>query len=171
MVQTSVAITKDNIFTQSHANVFNLINNRSNIPDPADESGLRKFVYTREPNFKASNFEGFPLIVVQDKAHEQSEKIADNSKAMWLDQTTILVFAQDKTSDHYGDPSGFEQLNTISNYIVSTLNNRTNSFALRANGLRNKTFPSMDFEWGEFDGKKIFTREFMLNFRQWRQIT
>lgn len=160
-VPISVLITKDNVFTQAYANVYNLINNRNNIPDPADAAGNRKFVYTREPNFLADNFAGFPLIIVQDESHSQGKKVADNTKAFFTDETTIIVMMQDgifKTGD------GFSILNSISDSILKTLNDKVNSQNLRDNGLRNKEFSSVDFDWGEVDGKPVFRREFNLRF-------
>lgn len=172
MVQTSVAITKSNVFTQVHANIYNLVNNRSNVPDPNDSTGARKFVYTREPNFMAKNFKGFPLIVVQDEKHSQeTNAVADGTKAFSIDELRIIVMAQDKVADSSGNPSGFDTLNTISDDILETLNNTTNASTLRNNGLKHHEFSSVDFEWGEIDGQPVFRREFILRFKQMRVIS
>ena len=163
-IQTSVAITKSNVFTQVFANIYNLINNRSNIPDPNDSSGNRKFVYIKEPNFSSDNFQGFPLIIVQDEGHSQGNKTADATKAFISDEITIIAMAQDKEADGVGNPSGFATLNTISDYILEVLNNTSNSRTLRSNGIRNKEFSAIDFDWGLVDNKPIFRREFHLRF-------
>ena len=169
-IPTSSAITKDNLFTQVHANIFNLINNRSNVSDPNDSTGNRKFVYTREPNL-SGRFAGFPFIIVPYSEYSQNDKVADASKANTMDTFEIVVMTSDSsTSDSDGNPLGAQQLADISTDIVKTLNNRTNSQTLRNNGLRNKTFPSVAFEWGELNGKPIFRREFNLKFEGWRTI-
>ena len=169
-MQESVAVTKENIFTQPHANVYNLINNRTNVPDPNDSTGKRKFVYVKEPNFMAVNFAGFPCISVSQDDYSQGDKVASATKAKVIDTIQIIVMTQDKKGDSSGDPSGAAQLDEISNNIIKTLNNLTNSASLRNNGLKNKQFTSAKFDWGELDGKAIFKREFSLRFSQLRVI-
>lgn len=163
-VPTSVAITKDNLFVQTHANIFNLINDRSNVPDPADSTGVRKFVYTREPNTMANNFAGYPFIIVPYPEFSQDAKVADATKAFQSDEFTITIYTQDKASDGSGNPSGARQAADITTNIVKTLNNKSNSQTLRNNGLRNKSFTKVDFDWGELDQKRIFKRELTLRF-------
>lgn len=174
-INTSVAITKDNYFTQVHANIFNLLNNRSNVPDPADSTGNRKFVHTREPNYMSANFDrnaGFPFIVVPDPETSQDKKNADGTKAFQEESFEIIVMTQDKSSDETGDPTGAQQMRDIKTNIKKALDNKTNSQTLRNNGLRNKTYPSITQEWGEVDGKKMFRTEFNLRFsNQLRVIT
>lgn len=169
-ILSSVVITKSNVFTQTFANIFNLINNRSNVPDPNDSTGDRKFVYTREPNFMSDNFEGYPVIYFDERKYSQKKKTADGTKAIVTDEIKIIVMSQDKHADSSGDPSGLDTLNNISDDILETLNNKINSMTLRNNGLSNKEFTSVDFDWGEQDGKKIFRRDFPLIFNSMRII-
>ena len=166
-INTSVAITKDNYFTQIHANIFNLINNRSNVPDTDDSTGNRKFVHVREPNYMSANFDknaGFPFIVVSDPETSQANKTSDGTKAFQDESFEIIIMTQDKNSDETGDPTGAQQMRDIKTNIKKTLDSTTNSKTLRNNGLRNKTFPSITQEWGEIDGKKMFRTEFNLRF-------
>ena len=165
-IAESVVITKDNYFTQIHANIFNLINNRSNVPDPNDTTGNRKFVHVREPNYMSSNFVGFPFIVVPDPETSQENKTADGSKAFQSESFEIIIMTQDKTSDSDGYPLGAQQMRDIKTNIKKTLDNKTNSQTLRNNGLRNKTFPSITIDWGEVDGKRIHRTEFNLRFEK-----
>ena len=170
-VPASVLITKDNLFVQVHANVYNLINNRSNVPDPNDDSGNRKFVYVREPNYMGTNFAGFPYVQVPYSEYEQGNKTVDASKAYTSDSFEIIIMTSDKSSDSEGNPSGARQMADIKTNILKTLNNKTNAQTLRNNGLRNRMFPSVTFDWGEVDGKHIFRTEFNLMFNnQLRRI-
>ncbi len=170
MVESSVAITKSNIFSQVHANIFNLIDNISNVPDPNDSSGNRKFVYTREPNYKSRNFSGFPLIIIPDAEYGQGNKTADASKASATDVIDIIIEGQDKKSDGDGDPTGRETVYQITNKIIETLNNQINSQTLRNNGLRDMNPISTDFEFGEIDGQPTFKRTLTLIFNQFRTV-
>lgn len=169
MVQEAVVITESNVFNQVIANVYSILNNRSNVPDPADSTGKRKFVYVREPQL-GRNFAGFPFIVVSHEDYSQGNKNADATKAFTRDTISIIVMTQDDNSDNSGNPSGAAQLDEISSNILKTLNDKTNSATLRNNGLRNKEFTSADFEWGEIEGKRIFRREFTLQFSGLRKI-
>lgn len=170
-IATSIIITKDNYFTQIHANIFNLINNRSNVPDTADTTGNRKFIYVREPEF-GRNFAGFPFIIVPDPETNQANKTADGTKAFQDETFEIIVMTSDSVSDSDGNPTGAQQMRDIKTNILKTLNDKTNSQTLRNNGLRNKTFPSITIEWGDIQGKTIFRTEFNLRFNnQLRTIT
>ena len=164
MVENSARVTKDNYFTQIHANIFNLLNNRSNVPDPVDTSGNRKFVYVREPNYMALNFERFPFIVVPDPETSQGNKVSDASKAFQDESFEIIIMTSDKVSDSDGHPLGAQQMRDIKTNIKKTLDDLSNSRTLRNNGLRNKTYPSITNDWGEVDGKPIHRTEISLRF-------
>ena len=163
-IATSVAITKDNYFTQIHANIFNLINNRSNVPLPSGVPSNHKFVYVREPNYMSDNFQGFPFIIVPDPETSQANKTADGTKAFQEESFEIIIMTSDNKSDSDGNPTGAQQMRDIKTNILKTLNNKTISQTLRNNGLRNKTFPSISPDWGEVDNKPIFRTEFNLRF-------
>mgnify|MGYP001568902163 CR=1 FL=1 len=171
-IESSTIITKDNYFTQVHANIFNLINNRSNVPDPAypNDTGTtrsRKFIHIREPNYMSNNFDknaGFPFIIVPDPETSQANKTADGTKAFQDESFEIIIMTQDKSSDESGDPTGAQQMRDIKTNIKKILDNKTNAQTLRDNGLRNRTSPSITQEWGEIDGKKMFRTEFNLRF-------
>lgn len=164
MVESSAVITKDNYFTQIHANIFNLINNRSNVPLPDGLPTGHKFVYVREPNYMSLNFNGFPFIIVPDPEVSQGDKTADASKAFQSESFEIIIMTSDKSSDGEGNPVGTQQMRDIKTNILKTLNDKTNSKTLRNNGLRNKTFPSITLDWGEIDQKPMFKTEFNLRF-------
>ena len=164
MVESSQVITKDNYFTQIHANIFNLINNRSNVPLPSGVLSTHKFVYVREPNYMSDNFNGFPFIIVPDPEVSQGDKVSDASKAFQDESFEIIIMTSDNKSDSDGNPVGAQQMRDIKTNIIKTLNNISNSKTLRNNGLRNKTFPSITVDWGEVDNKPIFRTEFNLKF-------
>ena len=168
-IPVSVVITKSNVFTQTFANIFNLINNRSNVPNPNDISGNIKFVYShREPNFMADNFKGFPLIVIEGINLSQDNQTANETKAIVSYEINLIIMSQDKNSDGSGNPSGADTLNSISDNIIKTLN--ANRVSLRNNGMKNMTINKTDFDWGEADGNPIFRREITLQFSQYQNI-
>lgn len=169
-INSSSAITYEKIYSQSHANIYNLINTRSNVPDPADSSGTRKFVYVREPRILGRNFAGFPVIVIPSFSVSQTGNVVDRTRAMLTFDVTIRVWTQDKDSDSLGNPSGTEQLNTISDNIIKTINNRTNRDTLRVQGMANFEVENSDFLYGDEEGKTIYTREFTITFSRMLQV-
>lgn len=161
-IPSSSAITYDSLFSQSHANIFNLINNRSNVPDSNSSSGTRKFVYTRIPKVLGRNFAGYPFIVIPNVSVSQIKSSLDTSTEMMTYDIDILVYTKDSNSDSSGDPNGAESLNTISNNVIKTLNaNRT---TLRANGLKRLEIGSSEADFETLEGKSGFMREFNLVF-------
>ena len=170
MVQESAIINASNIFIQVHSNIYNLINNRSNVPDPNDSTGNRKFVYTREPLKLGAGFKGYPFILVPDpEDYNQSNKTADASKANTFDSITISIFAKDKNSDSDGDPVGRETVASITSNVVYTIN--SNHASLRENGLKNIEIDSSDFDWLDEEGQAVFRRDLVLKSNQIRRIT
>ena len=170
-MQSSTLISKSNIFTQIHANIYNLINNRSNVPDPVDSFGNRKFVYVREPLYLSTNFKGFPFIVVPNADYSQLDnQMFSGTKAREKDDITIIVMTQDKDSDTSGDPSGASQLDNISNSVLQTMNDVSNRAMLRTNGLSNIKVDSTSYEWTEINGKMVFRREINISFSGFRVI-
>ena len=167
-METSGTITTTNIFIQPHANLYNLLNNRSNVSDPNDSTGKRKFVYTREPNFMSRNFAGFPFIIVPDPEYNQTDLMLSSTKSKTIDEFEVIIYGQDKVSDSFGDPSGRETVASISSSVLSTVN--SNASTLRSYKMKNRKVKNTDFDWGEVDGKNIFKRIINFSFSQWRSI-
>ncbi len=164
-ISGSGRVTATNIVSQSYANIYNLINNRTNVPDPADSSGIRKFIHQRIPHTGRNMLNRpFPFIVVQRQKPSQDTSVVSISKSFVNFNTVIIVFCQDKSSDSEGNPSGAEQCETITDDIIETLNNSTNRKTLISQGMAHLRY-DVDIEDEEdFDGKTVFTSEFDIRF-------
>ncbi len=165
-VPASTGITYENIFSQSHALIFNILNDRGNIPDPNDSTGNRKFVYEREPRELGFSFQGYPVVIVNlfDVADNPDIRVLDESKKMLLYTVEVSVWTRDKKSDSLGDPSGAQTLNEISDNIIKTLNTATNNRTLHNCGLKGMNQASSPSSWVDQNNKMIFMRTFELNF-------
>ncbi len=161
MVTETGKITSSKIFSQPFWNLYNLINNRSNVPDPDDSTGSRKFVYRRQPNF-GRNFAGFPFIIVRATKPTSGPGSADRSKVMKDYDNDIEVYAQDTKSDSVGDPAGAETRDQITDNIAKTLDNVTNRKTLRNNGQSNIVYDVDIDDEAELDGKTLFAAMFDL---------
>ncbi len=164
-ISGSGKVTASNLVSQSYANIYNLINNRTNIPDPADSTGIRKFIHQRIPHTGRNMLNRpFPFIVVQRQKPTQIGNVADLSKSFINFGNIITVFCQDKSSDSEGNPSGAEQCENITDGIIKTLNNRTNRITLIDQGMAHLLYDIDIDDEEDYDGKTVFTSEFDLRF-------
>ncbi len=129
-------VTYANIFSEARNNIVSLISNTANVPDPNVSSAeFRKWIYARDPDVKASDFTGYPYIIIHSSDFEVGEKGSKDGKskpASWSIEIEVV------TSDRgWGGKSGQGQSNmdTISNNIVKTLLNEANRKTLRGYGM------------------------------------
>ena len=131
-------VTYANLFSEPRNNVVSLISDRSNVADPltGSSNGSRKFIYSRFPNIKTTNFKGYPFIVIRstDLDTEIPESSADGGSKMVNFDIEIEVYTSDTG---YGDANGngLSQMESISDDIVETLMDITNRKTLRGFGL------------------------------------
>src|SRR3990167_2773815 len=135
MVSSSGNVTKTSLTAQAFANIYNLINSRSNIPDPADSSGNRKFVYTREPDVLAGNFEGYPFIVVRHPKIRFDDKSIELTKSDINWSFEISVRSSDNILQYPSQGSAFcEQ---ITDDLVELFNSTSTDKTLRVYSMSN----------------------------------
>jgi|SRR3990167_848146 len=158
----SARITATSIVKQSFWNLYNLINNRSNVSDPNSSAGTRKFVYRRMPNF-GRNFAGFPFIVVSRSKPSKGKTTADLSKKYHSFDFTVAVYSQDSDSDSSGDAQGADTADIITNSIINTLDSPTNRKIL-LDYLMGSLEYDIDTNEDELKGKTVFITEFDIRF-------
>lgn len=162
-------VTPSNFVRQSYANIYNLINNRSNVSDPADSTGNRKLVYTRLPN-AGRNWECFPFIVLKRTMPTKRKGVVSLTKSFVDFDFVIRVFTKDSNSDAEGNPEGSEQNEIITDNIIETLNNVINQKTLINQGMSGAEF-DIDTDEDEFNGKTVFITEFDLRFENSLNLT
>ena len=71
-------MTRTNLVSQSYANIYNILDNRDNIPDPRGDR-RRGFVYTRSP-LDSANFakNGYPFMILKKPTPEIKKFVLDN---------------------------------------------------------------------------------------------
>ena len=162
---TSAKVTSTSLLKQAYWNIFNLINNRTNVPDQTDPTGARKFVYRRLPNISALNFKGFPFIVV-DRTNQSKKKGTVSGTKSFLDYPfEIGVYSQDKDSDAEGDAKGIDQNDEISDSILATLNSSSNKKTLISYGMALMDYDIDTSEDNDMVGKLVFISTIRLNFK------
>ena len=135
MASGNIDYTK--IISQSYENIKNLLDNRTNVADPADPTGDKKFVYTREPDQKALGFAGYPYIIVPMPAADHvPPKSLDGRKRQVEWEIKIEVHCSDRGGAE-GSSKGAEHLREIADDIIQILSDKTNRNTLRGYGMAN----------------------------------
>lgn len=160
----SATVTKSNLFSQAFTNLFNLINDRSNIPDPLGNIS-RKLVYTDEPDVKARGFENYPFIIIYPINVDISEenKSLDNKDAEVSKEFKMEIRSSNRMpGKHNGN--GKQYLDALSDSLYSTLNSEANQLTLRIYYMSKLNLNTDDTDKTVVDGGEIFVRRFTLSF-------
>jgi len=155
-------VTASTIASQSYANLYNLINNRSNIPLPSGLPTDHKFVHTREPRI-GRNFRGFPFIVLQRVKPTKGNSTLSLTKSFMSFDFMLRVVTKDENSDAIGIPVGINQNEQITDNVIKTLNNDANRKSL-INNLMGRIEYDIDTDEEEFFGEEVFISEFDIRF-------
>ena len=171
VILDSGRINATTVANQSFANLYNLINNRSNVSDPLnpDDTGTtfsRKFVHVRMPrvgrNFSTNA--GFPFIIVRNTRPVKGNTTADLSKVFRFYNHIIEVFANDESADGLGNPEGAETRNDIVDSIINTLDKPLNRKTLIDQGMAGLIYDiDLDDDF-DVEGNTVFKAEFDIRF-------
>ena len=160
-------VTYENLFSESRNNVVALLTS-ANVPDPTNSSaGNRKWIYSREPDIKATDFKGYPIIIVYPASVDFEEEKGKGSLDMKSKPTFWDIEIEVVTSDRgYGnnDGKGLTYIDSISNDVVKTLNNKTNRITLSNNSMKftNPSTTSVNIE--DFHQERVYRRSIMVSF-------
>ena len=135
---TATTIDYTNLYSQPSINIFTILNNRTNIPDPRDATGARKFVYDEDPLQKSFDFDGIPYIITMDfKPIYPTQKAADaKSQYMLWTNNVIVRTVKDGSSGSRVD-AGITDMRQIMDDIFQTLNDATIKQSMRDWGMFN----------------------------------
>lgn len=129
-------VTYANLFSEARNNIVSLISNVTNVPDPNSLSNeFRKWIYSREPDVKATDFKGYPFIIIHPVDIDINEKGSVDGKSKPVSWTCeIEIVASDRG---YGskDGQGLTNIDTISDNIMKTLLNMSNRKILQGYGM------------------------------------
>ena len=130
-IGNSDVVTKENLVSQPYANIYNLLNNRNNVQDPLDSSGIRKFIYSRSPDENSNNFAGYPYIIISrgSPKRDDGEDSCDETKGDLIWEFEVMIRSSDKTRVSPGN--GAYSCEQITNNILKTINNVSNRTTLR----------------------------------------
>ena len=162
-------VNNTNLLSQPHANIFNLIDNKVNVPDPRDnlppQQQSRKMVYTRMPDVSSYKFSGYPFIVVFTSENEPDFYTVDNSKSMNMWTVPIEVYSSDRMRDS-NEARGLEFLNNLCDSITKILNDKSNRSILRNLGMANIKPIVVSSDVIENNGELVYFRVYNITFNR-----
>ena len=129
-------VTYENLFSAPRDNVVELLNS-TNVPRPETSSAeFKKWIYSREPDTKAADFKGYPILIVGDvEVDTEKEETSGNGKHKFVN---FIIMVEVRTSDRgYGssDGQGLTHMSSISNNIMKTFLNTSNRNTLALNSM------------------------------------
>lgn len=167
----ATTVAYNTMFSQSWQNVYDLINNKSNVADPTTPvSQFRKWVYSREPDIKSVDFAGFPYIIVNSTMlDEDDEQTVDGSKkwVAWVCEVEIVT--SDRAWNNI-DGKGQTHLDTISDDLLEVFNSKTHRDTLSGNGLKFSKPTTSGMVTESLQDTLIYRRSLILNFKAFKKI-
>ena len=132
---TQNIVTKSKIMSYAYNNVYDTINNRSNIADPKNTNNTtRKFVLRKDPWSKGNDYEGYPYIVFAfyDTKREYSKFSLDGKHKTigWEFKGTIRTKDEGATNNT-GETNDVTNMQDIQDDLDETFNSETVKQTLR----------------------------------------
>jgi len=162
---TASFVSSSSLLSQAWQNVYDLLNSRTNVPDPVAASAeFRKMVYSREPDIKASDFAGFPYIIVRPAVLSFQDNETGRRQSRGVNfAIEVDVVASDRGSNNI-DGKGAVHIDAISDDIVSTMLSAASRTTLATNGLRFSTPNVTGVVIEPLDNTMAYRRSFTLEF-------
>ena len=159
-------VTYTNLFSEPRNLIVALITS-SNVPDPTISSAeYRKWIYSREPDVKASDFKGYPFLIVgpTDTDTERENGSGDGKHKF----VNFRIGTEIRTSDRgFGetDGKGLSHIDSISNSFIKTFSNVTNRNSLALNSMEFIEVLTDTVETLVENNELIYRRVITLSFR------
>ena len=161
-----------NLLSESWQNVYDLVDNRSNVADPltSNTGQKRKFVYSREPGMKKLDYKGFPYIVIYPSSLDFGDITTCNGQKKDVNFTIQIDVRSNDSGYGNNDGKGLQHNDAISDDVMTLFNSSTARKTLRTNGLFFSTPTVSGVNIIEDESTKIYTRTFILTFRALKKV-
>lgn len=173
MVATQINYT--NLLSQAWENVYDIVNNKTYVSDPTTSSvEFRKWVYSRFPDVKSSDFKGYPFIVVHpaDIEFQDNGNSLDNKSKLIEWTVDIDVYASDRAYNNRGqDGKGRDYVTAISDDLVQTFNSIAVRNILQANNIKFAKINSTGNDVDDLNNERVYVQSFTLSFRSKIQVS
>lgn len=129
-------ITKTNLNSVPDNNIFETINNRSNVADPKNRGTTGKFVYRNDPWAKGQDYQSYPYIILRlPKKTKENKSIDGKHKDItWTHSITIRTIMQDGVNNTTNTAKGVLDMYAITDDLDQTFDDTTIKNTLRSYG-------------------------------------
>ena len=157
-------ITQSTIESNAWLNIFDTIDNRSNITDPRDSSGskIRQFIYDSDPFEKGLDFSGMPYIVLELPVVENLTASVDGKERFVLWRYRIVVRTIRGGSSGTRIDAGRTDMFNICNDLQETFNSQSVRGGLRPNNVHNLILTKVDASTDIINQRDIYSAEYEL---------
>ena len=128
-------ITNANLISEPRNNVVTLISNSSNVSDPVNSSGNRKWIYSRDPAIKSNSFAGYPFIVIGPTRIDTTGSANMDSSKRFINWTIDIEVVSSDYGYGSNEGKGLEHNDSVTDDILKTLLDTTNRQTLISQGM------------------------------------
>lgn len=167
----ATTITKSNLFSEARNNIVDIV--KANVSDPISSSSeYRKWIYSREPDFKDAGFKGFPVIIIYPSEVDiPTDRKSLDLKSKWVNWTIEVEVISSDRGNGSGGGNGLSHMDSISNSILEVLNDKTNLNTLISNRLHNLTFSTSGVSTEPLADELVYRRTFIVNMNTKMQMS
>jgi hypothetical protein len=159
-------ITKDKLISYAHENIYSYVDNRSYVKDPRSPSGVRsrKFVYDSDPITKLSDFELYPIVIVEMPVIEYESVNVDGKHKIieWRQQIIVRTAKDGSSNSKFG--VGRTDMGDICDDLHELFNNETRKAELRLLNMYKLNLRQISSESIILNDKRYHESEFELTF-------
>lgn len=152
------AITTTTLYTQAWTTVKDIIHLNVTDPITGQASSSRKWIYTLEPDFKGSDFKGYPIIVIEPP------DMQDESYNLGRDFRNNIIRFKVTLYQKYTDANSVGQLETMANQLINGIRKSSSITTEEAALLFHPKIQSSPMNDEDIHMQRVITRAFLIEF-------
>lgn len=160
-------VVKNKILSYADDNIFQVINNRSNVADPKNRGVNGKFVYRNDPWMKSNDYQSYPYIILRFPSIEKDKiSVSGTTKdVLWTHRITVRTIMGGAVNNTTNNSAAITDMYSIIDDLHETFDSETIKSGLRPYNLYNLKLVTIDNdELIDSDGRHIFTTELELSY-------
>lgn len=162
--------TYDKLELSAYDNIFEVIDTRTNVADPKDSNGNRKFVYDHAPEVKGSDFGGYPCIFVNMPVIEHDEQSVDGTMRFVSGTIEIITRASIFGTNNFDSSVGRKDILNIGSDLIKTFNSSSVKQQLRTAGMYKVVLNKTTQDTLDIDQEPIFEGIYKLTFEARKKV-
>lgn len=161
---TQNTIIKSKLKSYAYNNVFDVINNRVNMPDPRNPNNVTRLLVTKtDPWSKGQDYEGYPYVIVRRPTISYSNVSLDGKTKTIGWEFKLIVRTAISGAMHDNESTGITNMDDLQDDLEEIFNDETIKQSLRLlNMFKFDLSTDDDDEFVDGNGKHIFQADLTL---------